>query len=1610
MHINHEADLLPANQKERLSDDNAIKTYLTFVGDANSICPSGSMGAGGIDTIQQLRQKIMSGASPSQFKDAMDAVNKQVGNRAFLQFVQSLSSQNINMDNHAIAAAGLTDDGRPLTHRDTVQQAFGHHDVGQMREYTGPLAQISTAALGAHAYSSNGRVAFADIPDMYTQAHEAAHAVQQTALRSGLQLKGGIGAEGDKYEQHADMVADAVVQGKSAEALLDQIAGGPTTVVPGMAGTTGPVQMITEKEHKQNVRKDQINKGTFAQRKQQGLLSRSGRHELLELTYEDSHAQKLHELNEQFEIFLAHELEKHATTVARQMARFIGGFQSFDEAKSFIEKNLESRLEHTEVDVHSRRRTNRKRLPYVLNLTEERRQRNNYDYSEKNLYPSVTKFFSDRGFDLVPNEYVYGWSDDIEAVNLKLEWLKQFKNHVEHVNPTEKNRAIRKHVRKVYNSVKLNHMLLSQMGYFGGSMEFRAGIEKDLEYWVYLISTKTRVPKNSLLYPAPKQMLPYKTSKEESRLPYLNQFSISIGHAEFSKAKHIPDRERKRLEEAFEKFQDEKGDDAVRQLNELVGAPGHRGYWDLSNLLGLIDLYPDGEDRRKTLYTNPLRWSWSRKEYDDVQHENPFYGPVEDLNWLHPSDITDPRLHDEAATSGHSFKETLANSPTRAHVVGRSANILLTPESATWAFRKKLKRLDTVEKFNRVYGEYVGEFGNDRSGISRAKSSLLQSWKHELEEKRELVLYDAVEKVRDWYENARATHKPIYAGPSGHTLGYLNLYAHAYDQDELAIALGTEPRMLEKPTLEEARAVMLASLIGKKEHHSYDEVMTAAHGIKTEFDRDNEKNKLKYGYPGNYGDVFHTDVDWIQEAAERARITVVNRYKDREEYVPVLYQWALNLFSNADEMQKWVSTPAYLETDEEQQYSDKRKMMKDVVFSSGLWVVTLVFIIWQALTHFKDSLGSSMNMTNSSWDPLNETSLSLNTNLTNSTDIPQLQGLSPLFWVPIMLAFSTLCADVYLLKREMRTASAYAIRTIGRLGPQVSSKIMSAALGLGLTYTVLNFKDPSESPEDTLAPERAFASALFREFVLFTLNNAVVVALPNMLSYCVSVLASKCGKGSMESKTLQYDDNHIRKVLLLHTSRSILISLLTSALQAGGQLSSNPYDSEVIVANLMLHLITELLVDRITISHEWAEKMYNEDARQTMLAISSKALGHPSFSKKPSQYTHFGRDPKLHSSDEKLIWTLTSSADLWLLLKAIIAVLSFTIWAATYRKVGPEKARAVTVLANLIIAIFLSYKRIRDTGTDNANKLPVLIRGYRWLWSCLPAAITRLQTRTYSEHEPDLERGEEQGTEVSELPRTTDVLVSIIEQAPELVHDDDFGSYKNPDISFDDLLEKVSQMALAPTTTSQTDIEEVSKTTDVKKKASTMSSANSRLDEMLTSSLQLVQFKKWITGTAMPQLGKHDALSPENHIEHMSGGLSSEERRQNFRNSLAENGVERGIAHGDRLQCFLDTVYQWAIGGRDEHIRPDVESVLRHALNLPGEGMVEFNLSPGGILEKIAARLNAVIHVNGINTNTGELNPYGSVGSGNHHYHLLHYGQHFEPLWPAYVQIETPLY
>lgn len=123
---------------------------------------------------------------------------------------------------HAAAAEGLTDAATALPHLDVIQRAFGRHDITGLRAHVGGAAASGAAAIGADAYASGDHVAFAKAPDLHTAAHEAAHAIQQ---RGGVSLHDGIGADGDSYERHADMVADAVVRGESVEALLDPFAG-----------------------------------------------------------------------------------------------------------------------------------------------------------------------------------------------------------------------------------------------------------------------------------------------------------------------------------------------------------------------------------------------------------------------------------------------------------------------------------------------------------------------------------------------------------------------------------------------------------------------------------------------------------------------------------------------------------------------------------------------------------------------------------------------------------------------------------------------------------------------------------------------------------------------------------------------------------------------------------------------------------------------------------------------------------------------------------------------------------------------------------------------------------------------------------------------------------------------------------------------------------------------------------------------------------------------------------------------------------------------------------------------------------------------------------------
>lgn len=125
-------------------------------------------------------------------------------------------------DVHEAARSGVQGSGQQLPHLDTIQRAFGHHDVSGIKAHVGGSAAEASERLGAQGYAIGSDVAFPAAPSLHTAAHEATHYLQQ---QKGVSLKGGVGSAGDRYEQEAGTVADTVAAGRSAEGMLDGMVG-----------------------------------------------------------------------------------------------------------------------------------------------------------------------------------------------------------------------------------------------------------------------------------------------------------------------------------------------------------------------------------------------------------------------------------------------------------------------------------------------------------------------------------------------------------------------------------------------------------------------------------------------------------------------------------------------------------------------------------------------------------------------------------------------------------------------------------------------------------------------------------------------------------------------------------------------------------------------------------------------------------------------------------------------------------------------------------------------------------------------------------------------------------------------------------------------------------------------------------------------------------------------------------------------------------------------------------------------------------------------------------------------------------------------------------------
>src|SRR5262249_45650019 len=121
------------------------------------------------------------------------------------------------------------------------QASFGAaHDVSGIRAHVGG---DSAKAMGATAFAAGNHVVFDRSPDLHTAAHEAAHVVQQA---KGVNLYVGACASRDSHKRHAHAVADRVVAGESAAALL---AGGPSGGAATSAVQKKDITDGTKQEH-----------------------------------------------------------------------------------------------------------------------------------------------------------------------------------------------------------------------------------------------------------------------------------------------------------------------------------------------------------------------------------------------------------------------------------------------------------------------------------------------------------------------------------------------------------------------------------------------------------------------------------------------------------------------------------------------------------------------------------------------------------------------------------------------------------------------------------------------------------------------------------------------------------------------------------------------------------------------------------------------------------------------------------------------------------------------------------------------------------------------------------------------------------------------------------------------------------------------------------------------------------------------------------------------------------------------------------------------------------------------------------------------------------------
>lgn len=369
--------------------------------------------------------------------------------------------------------------------------------------------------------------------------------------------------------------------------------------------------------------------------------------------------------------------------------------------------------------------------------------------------------------------------------------------------------------RKIYYTYKLREALLGQVGYYNGSLELRAGLRGDFEHWMYLIQLKIRRPDRQHLFKAPKSFRVYRTPPG-SLMPWNNQFSYSFGFDEFP-AGHIPRRVVRRMERSLARTARsdqlwlslcrvlgwDSNDVTARAIRDQLASPpsgvgeptwgeSGRESFTPASLEALIQPLHADEVARKALYTLVLRLTWSDELMDPLQ--NPFrHAETSSLPGGHV--LKDPRL----PAGGAPPEEALANADRWYNVVGRKANVLLEPSTAAGVFRSQLEALAP-----RHLRSLYANIPDTRVTIDG-------------------VVEQAVGAAEAWRNHAVTARRPMFTGPSGHVVSYLTIYLEA-------LHAGAIPEGY--PTLEQARVVQAAALMGVNNHHTYDEVFIASVGLR----------------------------------------------------------------------------------------------------------------------------------------------------------------------------------------------------------------------------------------------------------------------------------------------------------------------------------------------------------------------------------------------------------------------------------------------------------------------------------------------------------------------------------------------------------------------------------------------------------------------------------------------------------------------------------------------------------------------------------------------------------------------------------------------------------